>query len=300
MITKLSKTVLAALVLLACLSSCIREDMSDCRSINYLLLSYVGDGEEEIFNDMIDKVDIYIFDSDEKLVENYTLPEADVKARKTLLPPLDAGDYRIVCLGNTYHTDVKGLPVKAIGENIIFSDKDYTEGKTVSGNDPLYFSSLVYEIEPFDAMLPEDKVETAEFRCSHYDVVIEVAGVPDAKNLPLLKMSGLLPSTDFLNVACGQEVTYEPKTAYNAEKTLMSASFNIMRHKAHEKTDITVENSAGVVLAKVNLAEFLAANSDKIDVSKQEVLIPVRIEFKSGNVSIKLPEWFIEDVKPEF
>lgn len=52
-------------------------------------------------------------------------------------------------------------------------------------------------------------------------------------------------------------------------------------------------------LAEVNLAEFLADNP-VIDCSKHEVLIPIRIEFKSGEITVGVPEWYIEQVKPEF
>lgn len=47
------------------------------------------------------------------------------------------------------------------------------------------------------------------------------------------------------------------------------------------------------------MAEFLAANPI-IDCSKHEVLIPIRIEFKSGEVTVTVPEWYVEEVKPNF
>lgn len=296
---KITKAVLTMLMLVAFLPSCVREDLSDCHSINYLLLSYVGDGEDEIFNDMIDKVDIYIFNSDNRLVKSYTLPEADVRARKTMLPQLEEGNYRIVCLGNTYHTVVSGLPTRAFGNDITFSDKDYTESRTVKSNDPLYFSSLDYEIEPFDAESPSDNIRTAVFRCSHYDVMIQVIGAPDTRDLPKIEMTGLLPSTDFTNKARGEEVTYIPETQYSATNATMSSSFNIMRHTAHDRVNVSVTDTDGATLATVNLAEFLAANADKIDVTKQEVLIPIEIRFFSGQVIVQVPSWFVEEIRPD-
>ena len=53
------------------------------------------------------------------------------------------------------------------------------------------------------------------------------------------------------------------------------------------------------LLAEINLADFLAANP-MIDCSKQEVLIPIRIEFKAGAIKVTVPEWYVEQVKPEF
>lgn len=51
------------------------------------------------------------------------------------------------------------------------------------------------------------------------------------------------------------------------------------------------QSSGDEPLAEVNLAEFLAANPI-IDCTKQEVLIPIRIEFKEGQITVSVPEWY--------
>ena len=56
----------------------------------------------------------------------------------------------------------------------------------------------------------------------------------------------------------------------------------------------------GTELAVVNFAEFLSENSKYIDCSKQEVVIPFQIGFKSAEVEITMPDWAITDVTPEF
>ena len=43
--------VTASVFLAAVSGSCIKEDLSACRSTNELILSYKGDGETEIFKD---------------------------------------------------------------------------------------------------------------------------------------------------------------------------------------------------------------------------------------------------------
>ena len=81
---------------------------------------------------------------------------------------------------------------------------------------------------------------------------------------------------------------------------LLTARTNIMRHKNHENVNIRLSAAPnGEPLAEVNLARFLADNPI-IDCSKHEVLIPIRIEFKSGEITVSVPEWYIEQVKPEF
>ena len=57
--------------------------------------------------------------------------------------------------------------------------------------------------------------------------------------------------------------------------------------------------ASGETLAEINLADFLADNPE-VDCTRQEVLIPIYIEFKSGEVLVRLPEWYVQEVKPEF
>jgi len=73
-----------------------------------------------------------------------------------------------------------------------------------------------------------------------------------------------------------------------------------MRHTDHSQVGVCLRSPDGrTLLAEVNLAEFLAENP-VIDCSRNEVLIPIRMEFVSGKVVVTVPEWYIEDVKPEF
>ena len=110
-----------------------------------------------------------------------------------------------------------------------------------------------------------------------------------AGSLPVLEICGVSPCTDFENRACGEATDYLLETTYESGKKLLTARANIMRHMNHREE----------LLAEINLADFLAANP-MIDCSKQEVLIPIRIEFKAGAIKVTVPEWYVEQVKPEF
>ena len=84
------------LLLAGMTSSCIREDMSECRNTHRMVLSYLGDGQTEIFGDKIDRVEMYVFDAQNDCVDNFVVPGDQVAARTAQLPPLAPGDYRVV------------------------------------------------------------------------------------------------------------------------------------------------------------------------------------------------------------
>ena len=284
-------------------TSCIREDMDDCFSTNKLLFSYKGDGTTEIFPDKICRVEMYVFDAENRCVNSSTLPKDQVESRTALLPPLKAGDYRIICVGNAHDTKVEGLASCDFGR-IVFAAEDYFAQNRVSGNDSLYYASTSYTVRTFTGREEDDQTKTMVFASSHYDLLVEVVGVPDggsrAGALPSLEVCGVTPCTDFENRVCGEATDYSLETEYEPEKMLLRARTNIMRHENHDDVSIRLLPAGGTrPLAEVDLGEFLAANP-VVDCTKQEVLIPVRIEFRSGEITVSVPEWYIEQVKPEF
>ena len=279
-------------------TSCIKEDHSDCYNIYRLALSYQGDGQTEIFQEKIDRVHMYVFDESGVCVVSERLSDADVEARVTTLPQLESGEYRIVCVGNAYETGVEGLSSGKM-ENITFADMDYITGETVSGNDPLYWSSIDYTIAPYDEY-KQIETRTTYFASSHFDVSVDVIGVPaltKASGYPTIELVGVSPQTDFNNKAKGQSTTYVMDASHDGDRKLYSVN-NIMRHTNHGSVYLRLADASGASLIEVNFAEHIAKHG--IDVTKQECIIPFQIEFNSYDVTVTVPSWYVENVTPEF
>ena len=285
-----------AMLMWGLLSSCISEDYSDCYNRYVVDLSYVGDGSKEIFSEKIDKVQMYVLNEADEIVSRTSLTDEEVRLQRVMLPRLEAGDYRIVFLGNPYSSSVRSLSEHGGNEDYVFGADAYWRGETVSGNDPLYLASVDQTIALFD---PERTTTYSKacFAASHYDVSVEIVGVPSA---PKVVLTGVSPYTDFNNVAATDaDAEYVLNVAHDGA-SVATASCNILRHLDHENVFLKVLSQDGNELASICFADFLQKNSSRIDCSRHEVLIPFKVEFKSATVEVSLPDWFVVDISPEF
>ena len=281
-----------ALMALA-LGSCIREDLSECYSINKLQFVYTGnDDSNDIFNEKIGSVELYIFDAAVECVYNRALTDEELSQQEVTLPRLLVGEYRIICVANGKNTDIVATDGKEYSA-MYFADKSYTLGEQTKTNDALYWASHNFTVTS------DDSTQVVELASSHYDVYVEVLGV-DARSDIHIEMSGVLPCTTLdKNEAFGSMTTYYPAIESIAKESKMISAFNIMRHTDHSAVEVKVYDKSGAELATVNLAEFLAANPS-IDCSLNEVTIPISFTFSLSDITVTMPEWYIQDTKPEF
>ena len=291
---------LAPVVLLA---SCIKEDYTDCERCT-LTFSYMGDGTWDIFPEKITRVSLYVFNSDDDLVQTKSIEQNDLKAFQGTKLNLEPGNYRVVGVGNAFDkTEVTNLSSSSSMSDVQFHHPNANNGGKVEGNDSLYLGQKMITIP--STYWYEDDVP---FQSSHLKVSYTVKSYvnPTAESTTRadgfleLRVKNLLPQTDFNNVANGTKITYNPALAYDPSKSEHNGYFNIMRHSKDADVEFElVDKSTGKVVHTLKLADFLNEFT-QIDVTKQEVLIPIIVEFKNIGVDVTIPDWMIHNVTPDY
>lgn len=285
------RTLLALMAAVLLMTSCIDEDLSECGRTE-LLFSYVGDGTSEIFPEKICNVDLYVFDKDNRLVTQQEYGEASLRAHQGARLDLCAGHYRIVCIGNAYDATV--INPQGSASEAHFSHHGFVDGSEIDGLDSLYWSSVEIDV-------PQNRelVETMPFRSSHVDVVFEVKGAEFVDGGLTLSVENLYASTGFFdNAVRGDLYTYRPAWNYDDGSTL-GARFNVARINDGQPVSFVLSKDDGTEAKRIDLNAFLAEHKE-VDISKQEACIPIEVIFNGLGVSVTVPDWYVEDLKPEF
>ena len=286
----------ALLVFAALMTGCIKEDLSSCKVDFRLLFSYKGDGEEEIFHDKITKVNLYVFDCDDKFVMSQTLDKEILNVSPSAELSLPAGEYRFVGVGNCFeNTATVGLKENEpadMTQCLVGHPCAFTEG-VMTCNDSLYMTSGAIRVVQGEA--GED---TAAFEASHIDMYVEVRGV-DAPNTSVV-LRHPYKYTNFENDPCGDPCAFYPECAVDDEsgKTTVVARFNVPRFASEDDVTLDVVGKEGEKIHTVDIGQFV--KDQKIDLAKNEVLVPVLVEFQSVGVTVTVPEWAGDEIEPEF
>lgn len=285
------RTLLAAMAAVLLMTSCIDEDLSECGRTE-LLFSYVGDGTSEIFPEKICNVDLYVFDEDNRVVATQELGEASLRARQGTALDLNPGRYRIVCVGNAFEATVIGPSADAAEAH--FSHHGAIDGAVIDGTDSLYWGSA-------EVNVPQNRelVETIPFRSSHVDVVFEVEGAENTAGGLSLSVENLYASVGLYdNVARGGLYTYRPGWDFDDGSHLVSA-FNVARISDGQPVSFVLTDGMGAEVERIDLGDFLAEH-DEVDITRQEACVPIRVVFDGLGVRVDVPDWYVEELKPEF
>lgn len=300
------------LLFLLLLSGCIKEDMDDCKGSISLDFSYTADGNTQVFNEYIGTVDLYVFDAEGRYVYTRRLEGGELQSRRTVLD-LKPGHYHIVGVGNLGEKDqVRGLTLDRYADltQTVVAHKAETENAdgNPTGDDALYMGAVDVEVTASG-----DASRTVEFHNRHINMVVEVVGaardeeqatqaVP-AWNQLGIKWTNLPSETDLAEGRVGGPLCdYEPSPGqYDEVERKLTSALNVMRFDRLEqgtRSRLVVTNLiTGATIETVDVMEFITDNH--IDLDREEVTIGVLIVIsKDGEISVELPDWVIEEVKP--
>lgn len=295
-------------------SSCIKEDFDDCDNVT-IYFQYLADGDKDVLYQYMSKVDLYVFDEAGHIigVGHYTQDEL---ARFAAVPSfrLQYGKrYRIVALGNAYdHTQVVNLYADKLSD-IYFQSPFWKDGKgsLVTNHDDNYLGVKDFVMPAQDGMMYRD---TVTMYSSHVDTEVEIHGLPapqSREDIPYeLSFENSNAQTSFENrINTEEKGTIYPELIYDTENNCYRTNdFALFRLDYGSRVDertcahklVLKDKRTGEELVRGSIFNYLDHYREEIDVTKQETLLPISIVFDQVGVSIKLPQWYVEDIEPDW
>ena len=309
-IMKRNINILLCLCLTALLTACIREDRSDCHN-TIIYLDYTADGTQSVIREYVEDIDLYIFDKSGHRLLNYSMEELPDGSVKLNLKP---DEYTIIAVANAYNNTYVNESAANRRDEFYLQHPDWNQaGDVVPMHDHNYIGELKITITHRDIR----HCDTLMFRSAHVNMDIQIEGLTapasaaaTRADIPYtLRIEQSNARINFYNqlTAIGQE-TIQPQLVYNAETqcyqltdlALLSLTQNGVLTPESCPHQVVLLDTDGTELTRFSLYDYLQENADKIDVTKQEVTIPLAIKFSTLGVEIVLPGWNIEDVTPDW
>lgn len=312
------QSILLGLFVLVLTNSCIKDDFDDCDNVT-IYFQYLADGDKDVLYQYMSKVDLYVFDSNGHIlgVGSYNQDELTKFEAVPSFKLRPGQRYKVVAVGNPYdHTEVVNYATETDFANIYLQDPAWSDPNVpVTNHDYNYLGEKEFLMPDQEGVMYRD---TVTLYSSHVKVDVEIHGLPapdashqDAGILYQLSFENSNAQTSFENeVNLSEKGTIYPELIYDNENQCyrtqnlalfrMDDSTGELSSDYCEHTLVLTDKSTGRELARGSLYNYLMRNADVIDVTKQEAFLPISLEFKNLDVTIKVPDWVIEDVKPEF
>ena len=171
--------VVIGLLLTVSVTSCVYDDKAaDCDNV-ILRFIYYADGEENVIQDYLYGIDVYIFDGKGKLVAKAHLTEQEIRAGTPLELDLPDGTYHAVAFGNDFdNTSLENILTPVDLERISM----YNPNSEKQTNDRNYFGKHTFEVTSSEEYFRPVVEETVEMKSAHTELRIGVKGLPGPKN----------------------------------------------------------------------------------------------------------------------
>ena len=295
--------VVIGLLLTVSVTSCVYDDKAaDCDNV-ILRFIYYADGEENVIQDYLYGIDVYIFDGKGKLVAKAHLTEQEIRAGTPLELDLPDGTYHAVAFGNDFdNTSLENILTPVDLERVSM----YNPNSEKQTNDRNYFGKHTFEVTSSEEYFRPVVEETVEMKSAHTELRIGVKGLPGPKNpdqMPYyIELSGAVPGMDTNGNPTGSGTNeYRPVLRWNPDTGTYVAVLSFFRRNGHgedgrnpeaelEQTTrniyVRVYAADGTPMTEpISLWEFLQKNLSGKEIREvgalQEQQLDMRIEFSS-------------------
>lgn len=295
-------------------SSCVKEDLDDCDNVT-IYFQYLADGDTDVLYKYMSKVDLYVFDEGGHIigVGHYTQDELKNFDAVPSFRLQYGKRYKVVAIGNAYdHTAVENIYANRLSDIYIQSPFWNDDSRNVINHDDNYMGQQEFVMPDQEGVMYRD---TVTLYSSHVDTEVEIYGLPAPQSradMPYeLSFENSNAQTSFENeINTEVKGTIYPELVYDAEKNCYHTSdlalFRLDEKErgvnettcAHEL--VLKDKNTGVELVRGNILNYLNRYRENIDVTRQEALLPISIVFDQVGVSIRLPEWYVEDIEPDW
>lgn len=314
---KLVRYILMALVATVLTTSCIKDDLDECHNVT-IYFQYLADGDKDVLNQYMSKVDLYVFDSNGHIlgVGSYNQDELTKFEAVPSFKLRPGQRYRVVAVGNPYdHTEVVNYATETNFANIYLQDPAWSDPNVpVTNHDYNYLGEKEFVMPDQEGVMYRD---TVTLYSAHVKVFVEIHGLPapsgtrQTAGIPYqLSFENSNAQVSFNNeINLNEKGSIYPDLIYDSEnqcyRTQNLALFRMDSEgelsAGHcEHTLVLTDINTGTELVRGNLYNYLVRNADVIDVTKQEAELPISIVFSEMNVEIKVPDWVIVNGKPDW
>ena len=302
-------TILMLIAVLGLSQSCIKDDRDDCEHVS-LYFRYLADTTVNVLPDYMDRVDLYVYNEQNALVQTRTYSKHELKNCETPKFRLEPGDYHVLVVGNQGERTRLVNYVGGALENMYFTHPSlFTKAtpEAISGFDPNYVGHK-------DIHVPANVSfrDTVQMHCSHIDVDVTIRNLHDEGEASQyeefadgysLVFEHAYSQTSALNQVGAQETTVIPRLSYDGPRLeYTTVDLNLYRFGLNSPLVMSiVNNNTGQVVSSESMNSFLARYPRlHTYLNREEAFLPILITFRHGKVWITPPFWLVEDINPDW
>lgn len=292
----------------------ILEDRGDCPdtpSKHELILHFSNIDKEgsDIFGSTVSKVDIFLFDQEDRLIEQFEAPAEELKKNQSATLNIEPGIYRIVCWGNAHENSFYDTELgRVVHENHIDRGAELIEGD-IKG-DPRYYA-------PFDTLTPQrfevlprvvNEVDV-RMRAAHVKMQFKVIGYKEStgkSDNPYIEVSNLYPRYNFLlrqpqerSVDYIVQTVDEQNRTRGTTKDVSYAKLNTPRFGSKNPIMINLRASpTSEPLYSFDLEKELADSGIEVEL-ELELTLYFEIVFNGSDISVSIEAWSANELNPD-